>query len=183
MNKNTFNNPCVKITLKINGEDVSYGTGTLLRGLDGFYVITARHCIYGEKNIFHNIQIDQIIIEKQPAFNASFNLIAVDKIINSNIEDDWAVIKVQYEDVDGLYPIIKASLNFKFDDEVIFTGFQAVNKNEYRSFKSRVLNIISKGEFRITLTDHDVFKAGRDDAIGLSGSGAFLIHGNDLILI
>ncbi len=183
MNDDAKNRPCVRITLRKDGKDVSHGTGTLLKGVDGFYVITAHHCIYGDKNVFHDIQIHQIIIEKQPAFNASFQSIPVDAIFASSLEDDWAVIKVRYEDTAGLHPPIKASLGIKVDDEVVFTGFQYANKDEYRSFKSRIMDGTSHGEFRITLADKDVFKAGRDHAVGLSGSGAFLIRGNDLILI
>jgi hypothetical protein len=183
MTEEVLNRPCVRITLCIDGKDVSLGSGTLVRGKEGFYVITAHHCIYGNNNIYPDIQIHQIVIESQFSFNSPFYPIEAIEIVTSNQEDDWAVIKVKYEDIDGLHPEICATVNFQRDNNVVFTGFQAVNKNESRSFKCKIQNAISGNEFRITLAEQETFKAGSDHAIGLSGSGAFLVSDTRILLI
>lgn len=182
MNENVINKLCVRITLHVDGKDVSYGSGTLVKGKDYFYVVTAHHCIYGDKNAYPNIEPDQIIFQRQHAFNAPFEDIEILEIIGSDLKDDWAVIKVNHVDNDGTHPHVLATVNFKRNDKIIFSGFQFVNKNESRSFNSTVQNGIASGEFRITLADKDTFKAGRDDAKGLSGSGAFLIDGKKFLL-
>lgn len=175
---------CVRIILRIDGDDVSLGSGTLLRGKEGFYVITAHHCIFGDKNSYPDILVEQIIIEQQQAFNAPFNTpIKVLEITASNFADDWAIIKINFCDVDSQHPIISTTTNFKRMDDVLFTGYQMINQNEFRSFKSTVQNGISGSEFRITLADKDTFKGGSDHAVGLSGSGAFLISESRLLLI
>lgn len=183
MNEDVINRLCVRITLQIDGEDVSHGTGTLVKGRDYFYVITAHHCIYGDDNVYSNIQLNQIILQQQQAFNAPFDNLEVLEIVGSNLLDDWAVIKVNFVDMDGRHPLLFTTYNFKRNDEILFTGFQYVNKNESRSFKSIVQNSIAGSEFRITLAEKDTFKAGIDDAKGLSGSGAFLINGKRHLLI
>ena len=78
---------------------------------------------------------------------------------------------------------ILTSDNFKKDMPVNFTGFQALNENEGRTFNSLVINSISLNEFRITLSERDSFKGGADDARGLSGSGAFIVNEGKLYLI
>lgn len=182
MIEDVINKLCVRITLNIDGKDVSYGSGTLVKGKDYFYVVTAHHCIYGDQNAYPNIQSDQIIFQRQHAFNAPFEDIEVLEITGSDLNEDWAVIKVNHVDKEGTHPHVLATVNFKRNDEILFTGFQFANKNESRSFKSTVQNGIANGEFRITLADKDTFKAGRDDAKGLSGSGAFLIDGEKCVL-
>lgn len=183
MNEDVINKLCVRIILRINGDDVSLGTGTLLKGKDGFYVVTAHHCVFGDKNAYPDIELDHIIIQQQQAYNTPFDSpLEVIEITEANLDDDWAVIKVKYEDPNNLHPIIFACIKFKRSDEILFTGFQLMNGNESRSFKSTVQNAISGNEFRITLADKDTFKGGSDHAKGLSGSGAFLIDGTRMLL-
>jgi hypothetical protein len=183
MNEDVINKLCVRITLRIDGKNVSHGTGTLIKGKDYFYVITAHHCVYGDKNAYPDIQLHQIVLQQQQSFNAPFEDVEVLEITGSNFEDDWAVIKVNHVDKDGQHPQVAATINFKRNDEILFTGFQFVNKDQSRSFKSTVQNSIAGREFRITLAENDTFKAGGDDAKGLSGSGAFLINGLRHLLI
>ncbi|AZA60091.1 trypsin-like serine peptidase [Chryseobacterium indoltheticum] len=184
MNENVINKICVRIILRINGEDVSLGTGTLVKGKDAFYVVTAHHCVYGGANIYPNIQIQQIIIQQQQAFNAPFeDPVEILEITDSNFEDDWALIKVNINDPEGQHPVISTTANFKRNDAILFSGFQLMNGNESRSFKSTVQNAIAGTEFRITLADKDTFKGGSDHAKGLSGSGAFLIDGQRYLLV
>lgn len=183
MNEDVINRPCVRVTIIIDEKEVIYGTGTLIKGRDSFFVITAHHCIYGDKNTYKDVQLHQIKIENQSTFNAPFNPIEVEEIIGSNMNDDWVIIKVKFEDHTVPYPTILLTNSFKIEDSVLFTGFQSVNRNECRTFKSRVLNGLSNKEFRITLTGNDTFKDGADDAKGLSGSGAFILNDDKLHLI
>ncbi|QRY55936.1 trypsin-like serine protease [Sphingobacterium siyangense] len=184
MNEDIISKICVRIILRIDGEDVSLGSGTLLKGKDGFYVVTAHHCVYGDKNAYPNIQLQQIVIQQQKSFNASFeDPIEIIEITESNFEDDWALIKVKIEDTCGIHPIISTSINFKRNDAILFTGFQLINGNESRTFSSKVQNGISGTEFRITLAEKDTFKGGGDHAKGLSGSGAFLVDPQRHILV
>lgn len=181
MSEELLNKPCVRITIIVDEETVNHGTGALIKGSGGFFVITAYHCIYGDNN--QDVKLDEIIIEQQTAFNRPFSKIEIVEIVGSSRPDDWIVIKVNFSDPDNTFPIILASTSFKIDNPVHFTGFQSVSKNECRTFKSRVLNEISGKEFRITLAEKDTFKAGVDDAKGLSGSGAFILNGTGLHLI
>ncbi|WP_289666008.1 hypothetical protein [Flavobacterium panacagri] len=183
MNEAILSNLCVRITIIINNKEVNHGTGTLVKGKEGFFVITAHHCIYGDKNEYENVNIGEIIIEKQTAFNAPFYRIEIDRITASNPNDDWVIIKVKLQNEDELYANVMVSNSFNINNPVHFLGFQFVNREEYRSFKSRVLNEISGKEFRITLADQDNFKGGADDAKGLSGSGAFILNDGRIYLV
>lgn len=183
MTEEVLSDLCVRITIVINDKEVSYGTGTLVKGKEGFFVITAHHCIYGDESELGNVNIEEIIIEKQTAFNAPFNRIEIDEITASNPNDDWVIIKVKLQNEDRLHASVMVSNSFKINNPVHFSGFQFVNKEEHRSFKSRVLNEISGKEFRITLTEQDNFKGGADDAKGLSGSGAFILNDGKICLV
>lgn len=181
MNEKLTNKPCVRINIVIKEELKNHGSGCLIRGANGFFVITAFHCIYGEKNEFKDVRIDQILIERQDFYNSPFEKIDVVEVIASDKKEDWVLLKVTH--ADDAFPEILVSDSFRIDMPVTFTGFQFVNPDQCRTFKSRVLNGISNYEFRITLSGQDRFKAGTDDALGLSGSGAFIINENKFYLI
>lgn len=151
MIENLLNRSCVRVTITVDKKDLSQGSGALIKGNDGFFVITAHHCIYGDKNQFENVKLEEIIVERQQTFNSPFIRILVESVIATDLEGDWAIIKVDFDVRDEDYPYIIASDNFKMDTPVVFTGFQNINKNESRIFKSRVLNEISRNEFRINL--------------------------------
>ncbi|RZL63456.1 MAG: serine protease [Pedobacter sp.] len=176
MTEKLMNKPCVRIKIVIDQKLKSYGSGCLIKGVNGYFIITAYHCIYGDNNIFKDVNADQILIESQAFYNSSFEKIEVVEIVASDEKEDWALLKVNYNDLEGDFPEILTSDNFRVDMPVTFTGFQVVNTEHCRTFKSRVLNGISEYEFRITLSAQDKFKGGSDDAVGLSGSGAFIIN-------
>jgi len=165
----------------IDGKKKSHGTGVLVKGSNGFFVATAYHCLFGDKDQFLNLGIEAITIESQAAFNAPFDVIKVIEIVEFKKDEDWALLKVLHDD--DSFPEILTSDNFKKDMPVNFTGFQALNENEGRTFNSLVINSISLNEFRITLSERDSFKGGADDARGLSGSGAFIVNEGKLYLI
>lgn len=181
MNEKLINKLCVRIKIIIDGELKSHGSGCLVKGSNGFFVVTAYHCIYGENIGLNEIQIDHVFIEHQDYYNTAFNKIELVEIVASEKQEDWVLLKVKYADDE--FPDVLVPENFKIDMPVTFTGFQYVNPEQCRTFKSRVLNGISKNEFRITLAEQDRFKGGTDDAVGLSGSGAFIINENKFYLI
>jgi len=183
MNERVINQPCVRVSIVIDGIVKSHGTGTLVKGVNGFFIITAYHCIFGDKDQFINVNIGQMVVETQDTYNSPFEKIEVLEVVASDKAGDWALLKVCYVDADGDFPQILTSDKFKTEMPVTFTGYQAVDSQQFRTFKSRVLNEISINEFRITLSDQDRFKSGADDARGLSGSGAFIIKDNKLYLI
>ena len=183
MSEELLNWPCVRVSVFHNGKKVSHGSGTLVKGSCGFFVTTAYHCAFGDKDQFLELGIEAIIIETQKSFNSPFEKIPVIEVSDSCKADDFALLKVEFEDVGEVFPKIMACDTFKKDMPVSFTGFQSFNQEQGRSFKSRVLNGISNDEFRITLADQDRFKGGADDARGLSGSGAFIVDEGKLYLI
>lgn len=183
MSEDLLNQPCVRVSIHIDGEKVSHGSGTLVKGANGFFVATAYHCVFGDNDQYLELGVNSIVIDTQKTFNSPFEQIAVIETAGSDKDEDWAVLKVEIDDVDEVFPVIMACETFKKDMPVSFTGFQMINQDEARSFKSRVLNGISWGEFRITLSEQDQFKGGADDARGLSGSGAFIINEDKLYLI
>lgn len=176
-----MNRPCVRVSIKVEGIKKSHGSGVLVKGANGFFVVTAYHCIFGDIDQFLRIGTEGIVIESQDTFNSSFQQITTMEIVGSNKIEDWVILRVEWED--ETFPAILISDNFKKDMPVNFTGFQALNEEEGRTFNCRVLNSISKNEFRITLSAQDSFKRGADDAQGLSGSGAFIVNEGKLYLI
>jgi hypothetical protein len=183
MSEEILNQPCVRITIILDEKIKGRGSGTLVKGRNGFFVVTAHHCVYGDDNQFKDIGVDAILVETQATFNSSFQKIETVEIVDANLEEDWVLIKMNYQDTEKPFPIVLTSDNFKKDMPVVFTGFQAIDEDHGRSFKSRVLNGLSRNEFRITLSDQDSFKGGADDAKGLSGSGAFIVNEEKLYFI
>lgn len=183
MSEDLLNQPCVRITITIEGKIRGRGSGTLVKGRNGFFVVTAHHCIYGDDNQFKDATLDGILVETQATFNSPFERIETIEIVDGNMQEDWVLIKVNYQDTAKPFPVILTSDSFKKDMPVIFTGFQSIDEDHGRSFKSRVLNGLSINEFRITLSEHDSFKGGADDAKGLSGSGAFIVNDEKLYFI
>lgn len=182
MDERTINQPCVRVITNIDDKHKSQGSGTLVKGVDGYYVITAYHCLYGEQNQLKYVKEEHILIETQEFYNSPFECIKVLKIVASSEAEDWALLRVADVESEYNFPEILASDSFKTDMPVTFTGFQSLEPNQCRTFKSRVLNGISSNEFRITLSNQDRFESA-DDARGLSGSGAFIINDNKLYLI
>jgi hypothetical protein len=183
MNEELLNRPCVRVSVRVEGKTVNHGSGTLVKGSNGFFVVSAYHCLFGDNDQFVNFGIEFFAIERQEAFNSPFETVAITKLVLSDKLNDWAILKVDFDDADNSFPEILTSESFKLDTPVQFTGFQALNKEEARRFKSRVLNGITRNEFKITLAEQDNFQGGADDAKGLSGSGAFVINDGRLYLL
>ncbi|WP_439583249.1 trypsin-like serine protease [Dyadobacter bucti] len=183
MNEDLLYRLCVRVSIFVGGEKVSHGSGTLVKGGGGFFVVTAYHCVFGDNDQYAELGIGSIVVQQQKTFNSAFTQINVIEVTGKNRIQDWVLLKVNYDQGKESFPSIIAGCSFGKDMPVNFTGFQDRNKDEARPFNSRVLNGISNNEFRITLSGQDTFKGGTDDAKGLSGSGAFIIDRGKLYLI
>ncbi|REA63419.1 hypothetical protein DSL64_02940 [Dyadobacter luteus] len=183
MSEELLYRPCVRVSIYVSGAKVSHGSGTLVKGACGFFVATAYHCVFGDEDQYAYLGIESIVVEQQKTFNSKFYPISVIEVSGKNRTQDWVILKVNYDEGQEGFPSILASFSFRKDTLVSFTGFQASNQDEARPFNCRVLNGISNSEFRITLSGDEKFKAGTDDARGLSGSGAFFVTNEKLYLI
>jgi len=83
---------CVRI--KSNGYT---GSGVLLPGKESFYVLTAAHCL--GKNLPN---INDILIEKQNDYTSDFNAITSVEIKEFNIEHDFALIEIDFDNEERL---------------------------------------------------------------------------------
>ncbi len=182
MSEQLLTEPCVRVSIIVNGEKISHGSGTMVRGTDGFFIITAYHCVHFGGSVAENLDLSTVLVERQASFNSPFKKMECTQLVAFDGRADWTLLKVNYDDVDSSYPDILVCNNFKAETPIDFMGFQDINQDQARPFKGRVLNATSNNEFRITLSGQDRFKAGVDDAKGLSGSGAFIINDGKLYL-
>lgn len=167
---------CVRI--KSNG---IIGSGVLLPGKETFYVLTAAHCL-GESIP----NIDNIIIEKQSDYASEFKSIKGVDIKEFNIEHDFALIEIDFEEDKTQY-LYKVGGGMLPENEIKFCGYQSIKKNEYRPFNGKILSISENlGCFKITLLGKTFDQGGEDGhflAKGLSGSGVFIYRYNSPFLI
>ena len=182
MSEQLLSKPCVRVSIFSDGKKVSHGSGTLVKGKNGFFVITAYHCVHIDEGEPVDMDLSSIVIDSQASFNSTFEQITCTEIMAFDKKADWTLLKVNFDDFDCSYPNVLACNNFTAEMPIDFLGFQAINQDQARPFKGRVLNSTSNNEFRITLSGQDSFKAGVDDAKGLSGSGAFIVNDGKLYL-
>ncbi len=182
MSEQLLTKPCVRVSVIVNGKKLSHGSGTMIKGASGFFIVTAYHCVHLEDTNPEGLNLTNVAIERQDSFNSPFQQIICTELVAFDKNADWTLLKVNYNDIDSTYPDIMVCNNFKAETPIGFMGFQSINPDQARPFKGRVLNATSNNEFRITLSDQDSFKAGVDDAKGLSGSGAFIVNDGKLYL-
>lgn len=177
MPDNLIEKYCVRI--KCNGNT---GSGVIISNKETFYVFTAAHCL-GETTP----DIKNIKIEKQNDYISDFKNISVIRLIEHNINVDFALIEIYLERetlIQSDYKLGRAILSGSL---VKFCGYQGINSEQYRPFDGCVLtNSEDKGRFKITLQDITFDQAGDDGhyvAKGLSGSGVFIYRHNSPFLI
>jgi hypothetical protein len=173
----------VRVRIIVEKQVISVGSGTLMKVPEGFVVLTAYHCVFGDEDQFLYNPISDICVESQAAFNGSFAGHTVTKVLAFNRDEDWALLAVDYQYQDTCFPPVVIAKNFKIETPVNFKGFQHIDPDHGRSFKAMVLDETANNEFRITLSRGDNFRGGADDAKGLSGSGAYIIADDKLYLI
>jgi hypothetical protein len=169
MTYNTAQKYCVRI--KCNGKT---GSGVLIAGKTTFYVFTAAHCLGNVKP-----NIEDIDVQKQSDYKSEFTDITVVSIAEFEYEKDYALLEIDFQDEDKLLYQYKIAHSFLPDTIVEFCGYQGINNNEFRPFKSKLItHSDSTNCFKITLSDGETFhQAGEDGeyiAGGLSGSGVFV---------
>lgn len=169
---------CVRI--KSNGNT---GSGVLLPGKESFYVLTAAHCL--GKTLPN---VSDIIIEKQNDYTSAFNSITSVEIKEFNLEHDFALIEIDFDNEDKLLYQYKLGRGVLSDNDVKFCGYQGgININQYRPFSGKVLSVSEDlGCFKITLSGETFDQGGEDGhflAKGLSGSGVFIYRHNSPFLI
>lgn len=160
---------CVRV--KCNGKT---GSGVLIAGETTFYVFTAAHCLGKERP-----KIKDIKVQKQYDYQSEFKDITVVAIKEFEYEKDFALLEINFEDEDKILYKYKIGHSFIPNTEVEFCGYQGINNDEYRPFKSRLITISDSNHcFKITLTDNETFNQGGENgeyiAGGLSGSGVFV---------
>lgn len=178
MTYNTAEKYCVRI--KCNGQT---GSGVLIAGKTTFYVFTAAHCLGIEKP-----NIEDIEIQKQTDYQSEFKDITVLSILEFDHEKDYALLEIDFQDEDRLLYKYKIAHSFLADTNVEFCGYQGINNNEYRPFKSRLITSSDTNHcFKIKLSDGETFQQAGEDgkriAGGLSGSGVFVYRHNSPFLI
>ncbi|WP_079240896.1 trypsin-like serine protease [Chryseobacterium indologenes] len=173
---------CVKISIK-QGEEVSkQGSGVLIAGENSFFVLTACHCLGNERPDLANI-----IIQKQKDYRSEFNHIKVVGIVRFEVEDDWALLEIDFEVEEDLLKKYQCANNFVREQPVKFCGYQKIVSNSFRPFNAKILTITDdQSYFQITISEDSFDQAGEDGktvAEGLSGSGVFVIRNKAPYLI
>jgi hypothetical protein len=186
MPKKLLEKCCVKIHIKGNdGSELSQGTGVIVKDENCYYVLTAGHCIYGEDNQFNDVELRNVWVEKQADYKSAFERINVIEIIDSNIDLDWVLLKIDDPSLDCDFLRIYRGENFIREEHVYFRGYQSFNNREPRTWPGKIIDI-ADGEFKITLEGKTFNQGGEDGSLlakGLSGSGVFIVRGEKIYLI
>lgn len=176
---------CVRTYIEdVDSNKVNQGSGVLINSADNYFVITAYHCINGEKDEYLGIDKIKIWIEYQADYISSFNRINVVEIVKANRDEDWIILKVDKPPFEFDFTKTKNGNRF-IEEDIYFVGFQHMNPNSHRLFEGEIINIANK-QFKIKLKG-DTFNQGGEEgsniAKGLSGSGVFIIRTDKAYLI
>jgi len=173
---------CVRITVKDQGKVINQGSGVIIANDSSFYVLTAMHCL-GDSIP----NLNDIFIESQKDYQSDFENIEIVSIINSNIEKDWILIEIDFDNEQDKLKETKLGYGFIKKEKVYFIGYQNINKEQFRPFEGEVLSVSNdKSHFQIKLNNDTFDQAGEDGnniAKGLSGSGIYVIKSNTPFLI
>jgi len=176
MIENRVENYCVRV--RCNGHT---GSGVLLSGPDTFYILTAAHCL---GKIEPNLQ--EIKIERQTDYMSQFSELDCIRVVEFNLEHDFALIEVDFKDA-ATQPGYKLARGIFSENTVRFCGYQGINVDQYRPFDCIIKGVSeASGRFKISLSNETFDQAGEDGlhiAQGLSGSGVFIFRHNSPFLI
>ncbi|WP_162056136.1 trypsin-like serine protease [Pontibacter pamirensis] len=168
---------CVRV--KSNGQT---GSGVLLPGKETFYVLTAAHCLGDTVP-----KVSDITIEKQNDYASDFNGITCVKIVEFNIDWDFALIEIDFDDEQKVLYQYKLGRGVLTENEIKFCGYQGINVDQFRPFNGKILSVSEdQARFRITILGETFDQAGEEGqyvAKGLSGSGVFVYRHNSPFLI
>ena len=173
---------CVRITIKDNDKVINQGSGVIIASEKSFYVLTAMHCLGNSIP-----KIDDIFIESQEDYQSEFKNIKAVSIINSNVEKDWVLIEIDFDNEIEKLEKTKLGVGVIKKEKIFFTGYQEINRNQFRPFEGEILAVSSDTlSFQIKLNNDTLDQAGEDGkyiAQGLSGSGIYVIKSSTPFLI
>jgi hypothetical protein len=177
---------CARIHIVDNlGNKFNQGSGVIISDNAQHFVITADHCVYGDKNQYKDITADEIWVDVQDNYDSEFRRIAVVGIVSNHKDHDWVMLQIEDPQINCDFPKIFKALNFVTDEEVKFCGYQSLNVKQYRPWTASILTI-APTQFRIKIIN-DTFQQGGESgswlAKGLSGSGVFISKNDKLYLI
>lgn len=185
MPRNILSKCCVRTYIRINEEPINQGSGVIVTHDDKYYVLTAEHCITGEKGEYKDVNVENILIEYQDEYNSPFKKINVVAISELNKDFDWALIEIEKPEIDCDFLQVRFGTKFLQEENVIFRGYQSINNETPRNFPANIIDL-AKDEFLITIkgtTFEQGGELGAQLAKGLSGSGVYIIRANTLFLI
>ena len=166
----------VKITLNID-DSIEVGTGVILQAVNGFYIITVHHTIFG-KDAIYETKIENLFIED---FNR--NNISVISIESLNTLALLKIDSINFE-LPSLLVLDKAH----YDKKYYLRGFPEAINGGNNSHPFNDVTCDQRTTTSITLKINNMNDdSSADDAIdninGLSGSGVFFEQYNKLYLV
>ena len=181
-----LNKCCVRTAILIDGERVNQGTGVILKHEDKHFVLTAEHCIYGDKGQYHGLDLENIILEYQTSYDQDkFIPVVLKRIADINEKYDWALLEIEDPQMDCDHMDVLVGEKFLTEEPVFFRGYQAINSSSPRTWDAKIIDL-GEDEFKISLTQKTFSQAGTAGATaakGLSGSGVFIIRAKTVYLI
>jgi arsenate reductase-like glutaredoxin family protein len=185
MPHNLLHKSCVRTAIKVDDQPVNQGSGVILCHDGKYYILTAEHCINGEKDEYSSLPCEQIIAEYQHDYTSEFLPIKILRKIQLDKAGDWALLEIEKPDIDCDFMAMLCGDKFLSHEPVHFRGYQAVNNTEPRTWEATIIDI-AVNEFKITLRDksfEQFGEQGSQKAKGLSGSGVYIIRANKVYLL
>ena len=180
--KNKIQYTTVKVITSVNNV-TSFGSGTILKIEETYYVITAEHCVFGDKdnrNNYTSVSVENISIEYRHDFNDESKQLRVLSIEEEDESRDYVLIKIEKPDIDFDFESIHfGSFEDEKDKECCFRGYGNKHPNGARTYEC-ICKERSYDDLLIKLkndTFHQASDAGHEVAEGLSGSGIFYSDG------
>lgn len=177
MKQNSIEKYCVRVKCKDN-----VGSGVLINNANTFFVLTAAHCLGKQEP-----DVRVVDIEKQDDYASEFKNITATRIAEFNLDKDFALIQIDFEDEEKFLEKYKLGIGILPDTEIKFCGYQNINVDQFRPYNGKILSVSEpKGKFRINLSADTFDQFGEDGqyvAAGLSGSGVFTYRFNSPFLV
>lgn len=185
MPRKFLNQCCVRTFINYNNELVNQGSGVIVMHDSRYYVLTAEHCINGEKDEFKGIKEDDIVVEYQDDYTSPFVKIKVLDITELDKGNDWALLEIEKPNIDCDFMKVNLGDNFILEEGIHFRGYQNYNNTAPRTWQGKIIDLADK-EFIITIEGNTLEQGGElgaNLAKGLSGSGVYIIRASSIYLI
>src|ERR1700754_3341790 len=123
MPHNLLHKSCVRTKILFDGEPVNQGSGVIVCHDGKYYILTAEHCINGEKGEYAGLPCEQIIAEYQHNYTSEFLPIKILSKVRDDKAGDWALLEIEKPEVDCDYMAILCGDEFLSHDPVHFRGY------------------------------------------------------------